>query len=178
MRLPQRLRMISFIVLSLATLLVVACASEKETVTVVQTVVSEKVVEVEKVVVATATTTAEERAAAAVNAKKGGHLRISSVGSVQSFDPLWTTASSTGNVSSLILEALFAYKEDNTIGKMLVDDWTVSSDGLKWTFKIRDGVEFHNGTLLTTDQVIGTLRRQSERAPVFKLVWELSLIHI
>ena len=60
MRLPQRLRMISFIVLSLATLLVVACASEKETVTVVQTVVSEKVVEVEKVVVATATTTAEE----------------------------------------------------------------------------------------------------------------------
>ena len=172
MRLPQRLRMISFIVLSLATLLVVACASEKETVTVVQTVVSEKVVEVEKVVVATATTTAEERAAAAVNAKKGGHLRISSVGSVQSFDPLWTTASSTGNVSSLILEALFAYKEDNTIGKMLVDDWTVSSDGLKWTFKIRDGVEFHNGTLLTTDQVIGTLRRQSERAPVFKLVWE------
>jgi peptide/nickel transport system substrate-binding protein len=72
----------------------------------------------------------------------------------------------------MILEALFAYKEDNTIGKMLVDDWEVSSDGLKWTFKIREGVEFHNGTPLSTDQVIGTLRRQSERAPVFKLVWE------
>ena len=79
MRLPQRLRMISFIVLSLATLLVVACASEKETVTVVQTVVSEKVVEVEKVVVATATTTAEERAAAAVTPRKAvisGYLQL------------------------------------------------------------------------------------------------------
>ena len=140
----QKLWKIIFTVFSLSTLLVMACASEKETITVIETVVVEKAVEVERVVVATATTTAEERASAALGAKKGGHLRISSVGSVQSFDPLWTTASSTGNVSSLILVALFAYKEDNTIGKMLVDDWKVSSDGLKWTFKIRDGVQFHN----------------------------------
>lgn len=156
--------------------------------TVVQTVIVEKEVQGETVtqtvivteqikgdtitVVATPTATLEDRAMAAVNAKKGGHLRISSVGSVQSFDPLWTTASSTGNVSSLILEALFASKEDQSLGKMLVDSWTVSADGLKWTFKIREGVRFHNGTALTTDQLIGTLRRQSGRAPVFKLVWD------
>jgi len=153
-----------------AMLAIVACGGT-ETVTVVQTViVTEKGDTV--TVVATPTATNEERAVAAVNAKKGGHLRISSVGSVQSFDPLWTTASSTGNVSSMILEGLFAYKEDFTLGKMLVDDWTVSADGLKWTFKIREGVEFHDGSSLTTDQVVGTLRRQSERAPVFKLVGE------
>jgi len=171
-------------------LAVVACGGETVTETVIQTVIVEREVQVagetviqtvivtEQVkgdtitVVATPTATREERAAAVVNANKGGHLRISSVGSVQSFDPLWTTASSTGNVSSLILEALFAFKEDNTLGKMLVDSWDVSSDGLKWTFKVRSGVEFHDGTPLTSDQVIGTLRRQSERAPVFKLVWE------
>ncbi|HCI86526.1 MAG TPA: hypothetical protein DHV68_06735, partial [Dehalococcoidia bacterium] len=150
-----------------AAMIIAACSSE----TVVETViVTEKGDTV--TVVATPTATTEERAQAAVDAKKGGHLRVASVGSVQSFDPLWTTASSTANVSSLILEALFAFKEDNTLGKMLVDDWEVSSDGLTWKFKIRDGVEFHNGTPLTTDQVIGTLRRQSERAPVFKLVWD------
>jgi peptide/nickel transport system substrate-binding protein len=156
--------------LGAAMLAVVACGGT-ETITVVETViVTEKGDTV--TVVATPTATNEERTMAAENAKKGGHLRISSVGSVQSFDPLWTTASSTGNVSSMILEALFAYKEDFTLGKMLVDDWTVSADGLKWTFKIREGVEFHDGTALTTDQVVGTLRRQSGRAPVFKLVWE------
>jgi peptide/nickel transport system substrate-binding protein len=174
--------------LGAAMLALVACGST-ETITVVQTVVVEKqVIVTEKgdtvvetvivkekgdtvTVVATPTATNEERTMAAENANKGGHLRISSVGSVQSFDPLWTTASSTGNVSSMILEALFAYKEDFTLGKMLVDDWTVSADGLKWTFKIREGVEFHDGSSLTTEQVVGTLRRQSERAPVFKLVW-------
>lgn len=158
-----------FWLLGAAVLAIVGCKGE--TVTVVETVIVKGDTVVETVV-ATPTATLEDRAMAALNAKKGGHLRVASVGSVQSFDPLWTTASSTANVSSTILEPLFAYKEDNTIGKMLIDDWTVSSDGLTWTFKIREGVEFHDGTPLTTDQVIGTLRRQSERAPVFKLVWE------
>ncbi|MDA1280034.1 MAG: ABC transporter substrate-binding protein [Chloroflexi bacterium] len=164
------------LLVSAAVLAIVACGGET---TVVQTVV---VTEIQTVVVpqkgdtitvvATPTATLEERAMAAVNAKKGGHLRISSVGSVQSFDPLWTTASSTGNVSSMILESIFAFKEDNTLGNLLAESWDVSGDGLTWTFKIREGVEFHDGTPLTTDQVIGTLRRQSERAPVFKLVWD------
>ena len=163
----------------LAMLAVIACGGT-ETVEVIKevpvkgdTIIQEVEVKGDTItVIATPTATLEERTQAAEDANKGGHLRIASVGSVQSFDPLWTTASSTGNVSSTILEGLFAYKEDNTIGKMLVDDWKVSSDGLTWTFKIRDGVEFHNGTPLTTEQVIGTLRRQSERAPVFKLVWD------
>lgn len=154
-----------------AMLAVVACAGETKTV--FETVIVTEQIKGDTItVVATPTLSPEDIAMASLDAKSGGHMRIASVGSVQSFDPLWTTASSTGNVSSLILEALFAYKADNSLGKMLVDDWKVSSDGLKWTFKLRDGVEFHNGTALTTDQVIGTLRRQSERAPVFKLVWD------
>jgi len=169
-------------------LAVAACGGGTVTETVIQTVIVEKEVPGQTVVetvivteqikgdtvtvVATPTQTAEDRAMAAVNAKKGGHLRISSVGSVQSFDPLWTTASSTGNVSSLILEGLFTSKADASLGKLLIDDWDISTDGLTYTFKIRKGVEFHDGTPLTTDQVIGTLRRQNLRASVFKLVWE------
>ena len=102
----------------------------------------------------------------------GGLLRIATEGSVQSFDPLWTTASATGNVSSTVLEALFASTRDLGIGPVLMDSWTSSTDGLTWTFNIRDEVKFHDGTPLTTDQVIGTLGRQKDRAPVFKLVWE------
>jgi peptide/nickel transport system substrate-binding protein len=175
-----RYRGLILLLITSVAMLVLACSGETVIETVIVTekgdTVVETVIVTEKgdtvTVVATPTATLEDRAMAAEDAKKGGHLRIASVGSVQSFDPLWTTASSTGNVSSLILEALFAYKEDNTLGKMLIDDWEVSADGLKWTFKIREGVEFHDGTPLTTDQVIGTLRRQSERAPVFKLVWD------
>ena len=150
---------------------------EGKTVTEVQTVVVEKPVtvlatvivpQVETVIV-TPTPTQDEIAMAE---KEAGTLRIASVGSVQSFDPLWTTASGTGNVSSTILEGLLAYNEDWSIGKMLLDTWETSSDGLTWTFKIRDGVKFHDGTPLTSAEVVGTLNRQKDRAPVFKLVWK------
>ena len=158
---------------------------EGKTVTEIQTVVvdrpvtvTEKVVEtvivprvetrVETIVV-TPTPTQDEIAMAQ---KEAGTLRIASVGSVQSFDPLWTTASGTANVSSTILEGLLAYNEDSSTGKLLLDSWTTSDDGLTWTFTIRDGVTFHDGTPLTTAEVVGTLNRQKDRGTILKLVWK------
>ena len=140
-----------------------------EKVRVVETVVVEKPVTVIETVVVAPTPTEQELA---MQAKQAGTLRIASVGSVQSFGPLWTTASGTGNVSSTILEGLLAYNEDWSVGKLLLDNWESSSDGLTWTFTIRDGVEFHDGTPLATKEVVGTLNRQKLCAPVFKQVWE------
>lgn len=106
----------------------------------------------------------------AVDSRVGGTLKIASVGSIQSFDPLWTTASSTGNVSHTILEPLMGKKRDFSHGTALVDSWTVSSDGLTWTWKIRPNVKFHDGTPLTTKEVIGTLRKQHDRAAFWKVL--------
>lgn len=100
----------------------------------------------------------------------GGTLRIASVGSIQSFDPLWTTASSTGNVSNTILEPLMAQKRDLSHGTALADSWEISDDGLTWTWKIREGVRFHDGTPLTTKEVVGTLRKQHDRANFWKVL--------
>ncbi len=150
-----------------------------KTVTEIQTVVVERPVTVKVVetvivprvetIVVTPTPTQDEIAMAE---KEAGTLRIASVGSVQSFDPLWTTASGTANVSSTILEGLLAYNEDSSTGKLLLDSWTTSDDGLTWTFTIRDGVTFHDGTPLTTAEVVGTLNRQKDRGTILKLVWK------
>lgn len=35
----------------------------------------------------------------------------------------------------------------------LAESWTVSDDGLVWTFKIREGVTFHDGTPCTTEDI-------------------------
>lgn len=100
----------------------------------------------------------------------GGTLKIASVGSVQSFDPLWTTASSTANVSHTILEPLMAQKRDFSHGMALADSWDISADGLTWTWKIRDDVRFHDGTPLTTKEVVGTLRKQHNQANFWKVL--------
>ena len=63
-------------------------------------------------------------------AQFGGTLRIVASGSIQSFDPLWTTASGTGNVSNTILEGLFEYTSDYGIGPLLIESWESSDDNL------------------------------------------------
>ncbi len=39
----------------------------------------------------------------------------------------------------------------------LATDWAVSEDGLTWTFTLRDGVRFHDGTAMTADTVVNAL---------------------
>ncbi len=40
----------------------------------------------------------------------------------------------------------------------LAESWEVSDDGLVWTFKIREGVTFHDGTPLTAEDVAWSLQ--------------------
>lgn len=41
----------------------------------------------------------------------------------------------------------------------LATEWSVSDDGLTWTFKLREGVKFHSGNELTAEDVVWSLRR-------------------
>lgn len=51
----------------------------------------------------------------------------------------------------------------------LVDTYTTSSDSLTWTFKLRDGLSFHDGTPLTSKEAIGSWKRYADFAPLGKL---------
>jgi peptide/nickel transport system substrate-binding protein len=41
----------------------------------------------------------------------------------------------------------------------LAAQWSVSRDGLVWTFRLREGVRFHDGTVLTAQHVVESLDR-------------------
>jgi nickel ABC transporter nickel/metallophore binding protein len=47
---------------------------------------------------------------------------------------------------SMVYETLVRYVENGEIVPALAESWTVSDDGLVWTFKLRQGVTFHDGT--------------------------------
>jgi peptide/nickel transport system substrate-binding protein len=47
----------------------------------------------------------------------------------------------------------------------LAESWEVSDDGLVWTFKIREGVTFHDGTPLTAEEVAWSLNWTLEYEP-------------
>ena len=47
----------------------------------------------------------------------------------------------------------------------LAESWTVSDDGLVYTFHLRDDVTFHNGEKLTADDVVYTIDRMMDQEP-------------
>lgn len=46
----------------------------------------------------------------------------------------------------LVYEPLVRYAPDGSITPALAESWKISADGLTWTFKLRQGVTFHDGT--------------------------------
>jgi peptide/nickel transport system substrate-binding protein len=54
-------------------------------------------------------------------------------------------------------DGLVEWAELNTFEPGLAESWTVSDDGLVWTFKIREGLTFHDGTPCTADDIAWSL---------------------
>ena len=58
-----------------------------------------------------------------------------------------------------IFEGLTRYNPDGTIAPALAESWEISDDGSVYTFKLRPGVKFHDGTDFTADDVKFSLDR-------------------
>ena len=58
-----------------------------------------------------------------------------------------------------IFEGLTRFGPDGSVLPGLASEWTVSDDGLTYTFKLRDGVTFHDGSTMDAEDVIFSLDR-------------------
>ncbi|HEY8382046.1 MAG TPA: ABC transporter substrate-binding protein [Microvirga sp.] len=75
-------------------------------------------------------------------------------------DPHIITAfSSFMVVNGTIYEGLTAIGKDLSVGPGLAESWTVSPDGKTYTFKIRSGVKFHDGSAMDANDAAATFRR-------------------
>jgi PGF-CTERM protein len=82
-------------------------------------------------------------------------------GEPESLDPAFAYDSASWGVISQIYETLLTYKPESSkeVVPLLAESYTVSDDGLVWTFKLRKGVTFHNGNPLTADDVVYSIER-------------------
>jgi oligopeptide transport system substrate-binding protein len=75
-------------------------------------------------------------------------------------DPHITTASSTAKLLSSLYEGLVVFSGDGrTVQPGMADRWTVSPDGLTYTFHIRDGARWSNGAPLTSRDFLDSFMR-------------------
>ena len=90
-------------------------------------------------------------------------LRVSMHSDLKIIDPIWTTALISADHGYLVYDTLFALDEALTIKPQMVDKWEVSPDKLTWTFTLRDGLEWHDGTKVTAADCVASIRRWGAR---------------
>ncbi|GAA4893627.1 ABC transporter substrate-binding protein [Ferrimonas pelagia] len=57
-----------------------------------------------------------------------------------------------------VAETLVKVEPDGTLTPGLASHWQESDDRLRWRFELREGVRFHDGTLMSADSVVQSLR--------------------
>ncbi len=82
---------------------------------------------------------------------------------VQSLDPHFESAAATARVLENITQGLVRVNWDYELEPLLAESWESSDDNLELTFNIREGVQFHDGSELTADDVLASFTRIEER---------------
>lgn len=82
---------------------------------------------------------------------------------VRVLDPMWTTQTIAGIHGMLVYDTLFGNDGDGRPQPQMVDKYDISADRKTYTFTLRDGLKFHDGSAVTTKDVIASLRRWGAR---------------
>src|SRR5690606_12942351 len=83
-------------------------------------------------------------------------LTIALSGDVPTLDPSKDTSPIGLNLRLNVYNALTELGRDGSVIPQLAESWTVSDDLIEWTFKLREGVKFHDGSTMTADDVVFT----------------------
>ncbi|HEX2116635.1 MAG TPA: ABC transporter substrate-binding protein, partial [Alphaproteobacteria bacterium] len=84
-------------------------------------------------------------------------------GDLRSFDPIWTTANVTAYHGAMIYDTLFGIDAQQNPKPQMVDKWQLSEDKKTYTFQLRDGLKFSDGTPVTSADVVASVRRWAVR---------------
>ena len=99
---------------------------------------------------------------------KGGTFIFGRGGDSVGLDPALEEDGESFKVCDNIYDTLVQYKDGSTdLEPGLAEKWDSSEDGLTWTFYLRKGVKFHDGTPFNADAVLFSLNRQHEKTHPF-----------
>ena len=82
---------------------------------------------------------------------------------VKIVDPIWTTAYITRNHGYMIYDTLFALDEKGDVKPQMVEKYDASADKLTYVFTLRDGLAWHDGAPVTSEDCIASIKRWAAR---------------
>ena len=90
--------------------------------------------------------------------KSGGVIKAVNEAGVGSLDNMFTSAFATRNVAIHMFENVTTLDANYAVRPM-VADWAITGDGSVYTFTIRDGLTFHDGSQVTSADVLASIDR-------------------
>ena len=114
----------------------------------------------------------------AAEPKFGGTLKVGVTQSLGKLDSYLTTALADRVRLLHVMDQLVCLGEDLSIVGNLADSWDISEDCTVYTFYLRKGVLFHDGTEMTAEDVAYSIKRfctNSARSKDFEIVKEVNI---
>ena len=90
-------------------------------------------------------------------------IRSVPIGDLRALDPIWTTTYLTRNHAYLVWDTLFALDAQNRPQPQMVGAHEASGDGRSWTFQLRDGLRWHDGSPVRAADCVASIRRWGAR---------------
>ncbi len=99
--------------------------------------------------------------------KSGGTLVFGRGGDSVGLDPAYETDGNSFMICDNVFEALVAYADESTaIEPGLAESWDIATDGKTYTFHLRKGVTFHDGTAFDANAVVFSIGRMMKQRNV------------
>lgn len=93
----------------------------------------------------------------------GGTLSEGVLGSPRFINPLLALSDSDRDVTAIVYSGLLKASSDGTLVPDLAESFSISPDGLTYTFILKKGVTFHDGHAVTADDVFYTLQKIQDK---------------
>lgn len=92
----------------------------------------------------------------------GGSFTEGVVGSPRFINPLLAISDADRDLTSLVYSGLLKATADGGLRPDLAESYTISDDGLTYTFTLKDNVVFHDGSKVTTEDVEFTIAKAQD----------------
>ena len=106
--------------------------------------------------------------------RSGGRLQVGTPRQPDLLQPWLADTVAAFDILAGVMDGLLRYTSEGKLGPALAEGFSISDDGLTYTFALRQGVRFHNGEPFTGEDFIAAweLSQEGEFAALSTLGWQ------